>query len=691
MRYYHYFILLLFLFSSSVLNAQEDLSIRKKDFKTGKSGFNEAWKHIANGDSYFSEGGIWYGYAFDEYIQAIVYNNSNPQLNYKTGVSALYSDNREDAAGFLLKSLEVKNDVAEDVLLLAGRALQYGGRYSEAVQKYNDYLVAPWKKSKEKIALANKCIEECNSAIIITKDTLRIVLDNMGANINSGTDDYSEVFTPDGQTLYFGSRRELPKSGRRKSDTKFDENIFISHQNIGFWDPAITAGKEITTTMCETPLYISSDPVRLYTYAGYENGGDIKMSVFKKGKWKTPERLPFKINSKGSETSFCFSPSGNEIYYVSDNGKVNMGGKDIYFIRKLNARKWSKPVNAGRLINTVYDEESVRFSKTGDTIWFSSEGHNSIGGFDIFYSVRNQSGEWDSVKNCGYPVNTQWDELFYYPSPVEDSLFYFVSNRSGGFGGLDIYSGRIMPPETIVAAIPPPEPVIIRDTVVIVKEVEAPLVTKPEPVEELILYLTGTIKDSETGEPVLAKVDVLDINTNEVLATTASSDLDGGYRVRLPAKTSYMVDLRATGFLSDMKRIAIPDNYQKDLFNLDATLIKVKVGKRVVLNNILFETGKSVLTQGSYAELDHLLNIMNENALMKIEISGHTDKTGSEQINFKLSENRAKAVVDYLAGKGIDRSRIESKGYGSLQPVDDNATSQGRARNRRVEFKILEF
>ena len=152
-----------------------------------------------------------------------------------------------------------------------------------------------------------------------------------------------------------------------------------------------------------------------------------------------------------------------------------------------------------------------------------------------------------------------------------------------------------------------------------------------------------------------------------------------------------MVDLRATGFLSDTRRIDIPENWSKEDYNLNIELIKVKVGKKVVLNNILFETGKSVLTASSYAELDHLLNILKENALMKIEISGHTDKTGSEPLNAKLSEDRAKAVVEYLVQKGIDRSRMEFKGYGSSQPISDNSTAAGRAKNRRVEFKILEF
>jgi outer membrane protein OmpA-like peptidoglycan-associated protein len=167
--------------------------------------------------------------------------------------------------------------------------------------------------------------------------------------------------------------------------------------------------------------------------------------------------------------------------------------------------------------------------------------------------------------------------------------------------------------------------------------------------------------------------------------------VEGSYRISLPGKKSYRVDVRATGFLSDMKQIDIPESYTPDIYNLDVTLVKVKVGRKVVLNNILFETGKSVLTAGSYDELNRLLNYMLDYPLMKIEVSGHTDITGSAAINLSLSEARAKAVVMYLTNKGIDNSRMKYHGYGSIQPISDNTTSQGRARNRRVEFKILEF
>lgn len=687
MRYFLNSLIALFILSTLVLDAQTDVSIRRKDFKLNKPGFGEAWKHIANGDTYYREKGVWYNDAYNEYLQALVYNSSNAELNYKTGASALFSDKKDEASGFLLKAIELNKNVTEDILLLAGKALQYSGRFSEAIEKLTAYLSSPGKKNKKNISWARELIQECASAQVITKDTLRISIENLGTNINSAADDYSEVLTNDGQTIYFASRREQPKSGKRHPDTKFDENIFISHLVNGSWVPSYSAGKDLTTKYCESPLYINSANNMLYVYEGYSNNGDIKVSVNKKGVWKTPGSIPYDINTRGSETSFTFSPSGNEIYFVSDKGKNNIGGKDIYFIKKLNDRKWSKPQNAGSIINTIYDEESVRFSKTGDTLYFSSKGHNSIGGFDIFYSIKNKSGAWDTVRNMGYPVNTPWDEIFYSPSPVHDSLFYFVSNRSGGFGGADIYQGRILPPKRIIVAPPPPkhDTVIIRDTVII-KQIPQPVVPKEQPV-----YLAGKVTNYESGEPVLTKIDVRDISTGEVVGTTASSDIDGSYRVKLPAKKSYLIDLRASGFLSDQKRIDVPENWTKEVYNLNIELIKVKIGKKVVLNNILFETGKSILTASSYTELDRLLTIMKENAQMKIEISGHTDKTGSEPLNFKLSQARAKAVVDYLVNKGIGQSRLEFRGYGSLQPISDNATSAGRTKNRRVEFKILEF
>lgn len=682
--------LIIFFIYASSLPAQMKVTIDKKDFKTDKPGFDEVWKHIRKGDSYYNKRGVWYSNALDEYLMAYAYNSGNAELNYKTGVACLFSDKKEEASDYFLKALQLKSNVSGDILFLTGRALQYAGKYEEAIEKFKNYLSSGLKKSDKNGPLANKYIEDCNTAMTLSKDTLRIEIKNLGANINSTADDYSEVITHNGRKLFLASRRALtPKASNYYKDTKFDENIFVSEELNESWGPLVLAGKNLTTRYCETPLFINNEEDRLYIYVGYEGNGNIKVSENRKGEWQTPKPEHFGINSSASETSFCISPAGDEIAFVSDRRKKGLGGKDIYFVSKIGNRKWSKPVNAGQAINTPYDEESVSYSKGGDTLWFSSAGHNTMGGFDIFYSTRNASGGWNQAVNAGYPVNTSWDELFYVPSPVKDSTFYFVSDRSGGLGGLDIYTGQILPPPPPPPVIIPPQiipvktdTVVVRDTIVIIKE--APL-----PKEGL--YLTGKVTDSETGDPVLAKLDVIDFSTDASVATTASSDVDGSYRVKLPAKKTYMVDLRATGFLSEMKRINIAESYPGDFYTLNVPLTRIKVGKKVVLNNILFQIGKAVLTTQSYSELNRLVVILQENPGMKIEISGHTDITGSQEINKRLSTERAKAVVDYLTQKGIDRARLTYNGYGSDQPIADNKTEAGRSKNRRVEFKILEF
>ena len=536
----------------------------------------------------------------------------------------------------------------------------------------------------------------------MTKDTLRIEINNIGGNINSTADDYSEVLSSNGFKMLFASRRALTaKANNYYADTKLDENIFSVDYVNGAWGVALLFDKNLVTQYCETPLYMNEAGNQLYIYAGYEGGGDIMVSELKRKKWKTPQPVSFNINSKFPETSFTMSGKGDEIAFVSDRGKKGLGGKDIYLMKKINRRRWSRPVNIGTTVNTRYDEESVSFSAGGDTLWFSSKGHNTIGGFDIFFSTRSATGTWNQAVNAGYPINTPWDELFYDPSPANDSSFFFVSNRSGGFGGLDIYKGRYLPPppppkpvvipEPVQIATPKRDTIIIRDTVVVIKEVQKPVqpVPVPEIPKELVLYLMGKVMDSETKEPVLARIEIFDLATDQVITTTASSDVDGSYRIKLPAKKSYMVTLRATGFLSDMKRVVIPESYTEEFYTLDIPLTKVKVGKKVVLNNILFELGKSVLTAGSYSELDKLFNALQDSPQMKIEISGHTDNTGNPVVNAKISTDRAKAVVAYLVKKGIDNGRLTYQGFGSDQPIADNTTAAGRAKNRRVEFKIV--
>ena len=308
--------------------AQLDISVKRKEFKEEKSGFRQAWKNIREGDSYYKDGGVWYLNALNEYERAYIYNSANAELNYKIGVSSLFSDKKDEAAGYFIKAYELKNDVAKDILLLTGRALMYSGKHSEAIDKLNSYLTSPEKKSQRNIILAKKCIDESTSALAVTKDTLRVDISNIGGNINSSADDYSEVLTSDGLKMFFGSRRALSEKGKRYyKDTKLNENIFSADYVNDAWGVAMLADKNLFTDLCEVPLYVNNTGTELYLYAGYEGDGDIMVSELKKGKWKKPVQVHYKTNTKHPETSFTISGKGAEIAFVSDRGKKRRGGK----------------------------------------------------------------------------------------------------------------------------------------------------------------------------------------------------------------------------------------------------------------------------------------------------------------------------------------------------------------------------
>lgn len=500
------FFLILVLFSTSFLqaSAQSDVKIRKNEFKKSKTGFKQAWDHVLAGDVAYMKKGSYYNIAFDNYIQAGIYNNSNPELNYKTGIAAIYTDHKEEAAAFFLKALETKNNVSDDILLYTGRALQYNGKYEEAVLKLTGYLKTKEKKSEVNINHAKKFLEECNSALVLTKDSLKIEIVNLGVNINSGDDDFAPVLGYDGKTIYFASQRKSKKSDNTTSGSRTDENIFVSKFSGDAWGIASPAGDDINTDYNESPVYIDSAGTKLYIYSGYENGGDIKVSVNKKGEWRTPETPPFNINTSGSESSVAFPAHKNEIWFVTSDGKDNLGEHDIYFIKKLGDKKWSKPQNAGPSINTQYDEQTISFSQTGDTLWFSSKGHNSIGGYDIFFSVRMADGTWSKATNGGYPLNTTWDDLFHSSSPGTGGYFYFASNRSGGFGGLDIYRGRILPvvieknSDTLTISIP--ESIQGADSVIVTPASDSTKTNPSESIVQKVPPFSGSSNESENIE-----------------------------------------------------------------------------------------------------------------------------------------------------------------------------------------------
>ena len=229
--------------------------------------------------------------------------------------------------------------------------------------------------------------------------------------------------------------------------------------------------------------------------------------------------------------------------------------------------------------------------------------------------------------------------------------------------------------------------VTVVDTVVV--EVPPPPVVAPVEVKPKTVLFEGKIIDKKTKEPVFGKMEILDIEQGKVILTTFSDRNSGNFMISLPEWKDYGIEISARDYLFFIDIMKLTRMMPNDYFSFDFQLDKIEVGTKVVLSNIFFETAKSTLTPASYKELDNVVRMLNETPTLRVEISGHTDNTGSMDLNMRLSQARAKSVVDYLIARGIASNRLEFKGYGPQQPVASNETEAGRSQNRRVEFKVL--
>jgi outer membrane protein OmpA-like peptidoglycan-associated protein len=347
--------------------------------------------------------------------------------------------------------------------------------------------------------------------------------------------------------------------------------------------------------------------------------------------------------------------------------------------------KWTDPINMGAAINTVYDEEAVFWHPKEDKLYFSSQGHNSMGGYDVFVIERDENGMWSNPENLGYPINTPSDDIF-FKMDENNKQAYYSSVRDNGYGGKDLYKIIILGEEK--------ELKLKTDDIFLAwnyKSIDDLFYYTPSELKvDTALFMTGLVIDSKTTEPIkLVKIEVIDLELSKVVAT-GLTDTSGYYEIKIPKKKDYGVEVTAKDYLffveiAYLSQKQVIDSKVSANFQLD----KIDVGAKMVLDNIFFETNKAAIKPESTTALERLASLLIENPTIRLEISGHTDNVGSYRANQKLSESRAKSVVDYMVNKGVGSSRLEYKGYSFNQPIADNGTAEGRSKNRRVEFKVL--
>ncbi len=528
------------------------------------------------------------------------------------------------------------------------------GDYSTAQHAANQFLSKA--KTQGKWQLKAKLIKDkCTFALEALKHPVPFNPKRMSDNINSEFDDYWPSLSADEQTLVFN--RLLPVNATKPlSVTNRQEDFYISYKKDSLWQKASNLGPPINTSANEGAQTISIDGKKMYfTGCGWIGGQgrcDLWFSMMINDKWIPPVNVGRPVNGMYQEKQPCISSDGLTLYFASDR-VGGSGGYDLWSSTMDSTGHWKEPRNMGPNINTPFNEQSPFIHFDNQTFYFSSDGWPGMGSMDIYVSKKTGDTTWSPSMNIGYPINTFKDEIGLIVN-AKGELAYFSSDRPGS-QRRDIY--------------------------------EFELYKNAQPV--MVNYMKGKVFDSLTRKPVAARFELIDLNNSEVISQSKASK-NGEFLVCIPTNRDYALNVSAKGYLFYSANFSMTGEHsQTKPYLVDVALQSIQSGTKIVLRNIFFEVNAYELKNTSMAELSKVIEFMNYNPSLNIEISGHTDNTGSMDYNMKLSENRAKSVMDYLVKKGIEPARLKYKGYGPTQPISDNATEEGRALNRRTEMKII--
>lgn len=505
------FLLTFVTFTSLVVNAQDNF--RQKFFEANT---------LMEENSYDIALPIW--------LELIISEPDNFNVNYKIGVCYINSANEKaKSLPFLIKASQntsnnydpfthTEKNAPINALFYLGRAYHLNYEFDAAIMNYNTFK----EKISKKHYLFNEVehhIQQSLNGKAAVANPVNIIVTNIGNPINSIYGDYSPVISLDESTIYFTSRRVRKDSSnyyiKDESDGKHFEDIYMSNNYDGTWsEPELLT---INTDGHLATVNISADGQTLFVYKDDEGDGNIYTTTKNQDElWGQLVKLGSDINTTAKETHAHISPDGNTLYFVSDRKKDGFGGQDIYYCKKLPTGDWGLAQNIGNVLNTSYDEDGVFLHPDGKTIYFSSKGHTSIGGFDIFYSELDENGSWGSPVNMGYPVNSTDDDVFFVTS-TDGKRAYYSSFKSEGLGEKDIY-----------------------------------VITLLDATEKSLTLLTGHIKVIGMDEtPDDAIIIVTDNETGNLVGKYAPRKKDGKFSIILYPGGDYHIEYSAAGFTKE--------------------------------------------------------------------------------------------------------------------------------------------
>jgi len=660
----------------------QSVEFTKYNFPNNKQELSDALSHVKAGDKFYDDGPGVYRLAIEEYTKAYSFNPNNALLNYKLGRCYSIDNDKTNAIKYLEKALELDPRISldmeyNDANLLLAKAYHRDYQFDNAIEKYKEHKNG---LNPEQLALEaeqlDKYIQECDFAKELVAKPERVFVDNMGQSVNSAFPDYKPLVVPEENMIMFTSARENTTGRKRADDSYYFEDIYVTYYDDGHWTTPENS-YDINSTNHDATAGIASDGSILYIYKS-AGGNSLFESMLVDNMYVLPTKLDHVINDGLKQSSASLSFDKTTLYFTSLR-EDGYGGMDIYVSKKDAKDRWQRPINIGATINTPFDEEGVYISTDSKTLYFSSKGHNSMGGFDIFKS-EYVDGRWTNPVNLGYPINTPDDDVF-FTMAGSGQRGYYSSKKKDGYGGQDLY---------MITFLGASKPLAFNSEEVIFAYNLPRFAPQPAPPIEQNTILEGVILDEVSLTPIQATIEIMDNSKNELLASFESNSSNGAYLISLKPGKNYGITVSKSEYLFHSENFNIPDNAEARKIKKDILLKRLEVGTKIILNNIFFDFNKATLTDESIAELDRVYKLLEDTPTLKIEMSGHTDNIGSASYNQKLSEERAKAVVDYLVRKGISADRLTYKGYGMTQPVASNDTEDGRQQNRRTEFKVVE-
>ncbi len=456
--------------------------------------------------------------AIDIYRQLLVSYPDDDFIRFKTAECYLFSESHLDDAIELLKeiirSFNVKKEKVffVETLYYLGEAYHLTYQFQNAIDTYN-LLLENWQdKEEDAVAKVEREINYCKNAIELCKDSVEFKITNLGSEINSAGYEHSPVVSLDENMMLFTSNKS-------RGNGVDNEDVFMSVWRDGEWNTPQPV--KFNDSSNNATVSLSPDGRTLILYKNIGDAGNLYYSEFKNDEWGEITKFPEPINSGFRETHASLSLDGNTIYFSSDR-PGGFGGKDIYVSRKLPDGNWGEVVNLGPDVNTALDEDSPFVQANDSVLYFSSEAHNSMGGFDIFKATIDENNEWGQVSNIGNPINTPFDDIFYNPT-VDGQRVYYASKRGDGYGGTDIY-----------------------------------LIEYPDEHENSLTVVAGYIYLKAEDPAVDAKITLLNKSNNSLEGSYRVNPNTGKYILILPANEKFSMVIETEGYKSVRKSIKVP-------------------------------------------------------------------------------------------------------------------------------------